>query len=754
VQPFNIQCTTCRRVLRVASPEAIGQIHSCPKCGSMVMIEAPPGWVPDAAATPVPASPADVAGQPPAAKTQPVQTAGSPIEKPQAKPPASAQPQQSVASAAATPQPKQPVKTPPAKAPAAAAQQPTPVTVKQEPVAKQPEPPVRSTAATTSEPTAPSPSEKLSPWKDPPADVVPDVVTMGADIPSPPLTSTTFAAQSVFQPAPEPQEAAAHHWPKWFWPGVGGALAVGLLILTLRLLLRSGSSDEASPPANVTVSNPTVESSTETTTAENSAPSAANSAAKDEPAPAATENSAPEVQPTPPTAAPGAVAADEKPHDQTAAANSATPQAMGEQGPASAVAQPNPSETASSSTPPPQPAPTASDSSTAAPVPEAAAPAAEQQPAARTLKRVPSRNVNVNARLADNVAGVQVDGQPLADFLEMVSSLSTIPITLDADAVKALGQSAMSPVKVRLNDATVAEVLQTALEPLHVGYQVRDGQLIVGYPPQEKKREVKYSVTDLVPDDKAAMLDRAALVRRMVEPKSWDQAGGKGTLMVGKGILTANQTEAAHAAILTFCEKLRVARGLPLRSKYDRSRFVLDSHRDQARQLLDKSVSANFSTPTSLADVARWLRQSTGAAILIDSAALAGEGTSAESECSVVAAGVPLAKLFDDLTTSADLTWRAVDDRTIEITTDAETARMDVEFYPVRDLASDAAAAEKLITQLQARIEPSLWDDRPERIAKSGAMQYDAPSGTLIVRAPQRVQAEIEAELSTHQAAK
>ena len=44
MQPFSIQCTTCRRSLRVVNPEAIGQILSCPKCGSMVLVHAPAGW--------------------------------------------------------------------------------------------------------------------------------------------------------------------------------------------------------------------------------------------------------------------------------------------------------------------------------------------------------------------------------------------------------------------------------------------------------------------------------------------------------------------------------------------------------------------------------------------------------------------------------------------------------------------------------------------------------------------------------------
>ncbi len=40
---FSISCETCGTRLKVRSLKAVGQIHNCPKCGSMVLIQAPPG---------------------------------------------------------------------------------------------------------------------------------------------------------------------------------------------------------------------------------------------------------------------------------------------------------------------------------------------------------------------------------------------------------------------------------------------------------------------------------------------------------------------------------------------------------------------------------------------------------------------------------------------------------------------------------------------------------------------------------------
>ena len=65
---FSIACTTCQTQLRVRDRSAIGQILTCPKCGSMVLVE-PPAETPDLAIgssrtgpPPLPKAPAASAG--------------------------------------------------------------------------------------------------------------------------------------------------------------------------------------------------------------------------------------------------------------------------------------------------------------------------------------------------------------------------------------------------------------------------------------------------------------------------------------------------------------------------------------------------------------------------------------------------------------------------------------------------------------------------------------------------------------------
>ncbi len=57
---FSICCATCAARLTVRSLSAIGQVLACPRCGSMVLVEAPEGWSPpNVANEPAPRRPRD-----------------------------------------------------------------------------------------------------------------------------------------------------------------------------------------------------------------------------------------------------------------------------------------------------------------------------------------------------------------------------------------------------------------------------------------------------------------------------------------------------------------------------------------------------------------------------------------------------------------------------------------------------------------------------------------------------------------------
>jgi hypothetical protein len=709
VQPFSIQCTTCRRSLRVVNPDAVGQILSCPKCGSMVMVHAPQGWdlqaAIESASTPSDGN-VDTAGT---SKSSSRAAWSYPPTTPPAKPDVAITPVNDleVSSAAALAMLAQP------RQPAAAAVEKIPVVES---------PPV---------------SEKKSPWKNPPSAAATNAtptnqtaapkaagVASSATSTAPQIAPADVAARSTNPPL------ANDAWPKWFLPAVAGTLVASVLIFAVRVALHWGDrKPTAEVAANQTVGQPATESPPPGNTPAVETPAAELSNAK---APAENEIAGKS----------GAAAQSDLPmqHDPHVAQYAPAPEQ-----PTAPTARPE------EKSPPPNPMP-AIDLSAVVKTPAKTEPATVDAPAAnlRTLQRVQPRIVNVNARLSDAVSGFESRNLPLVDFLALVSRLSTIPITIDPDALAALGQSPNVPVPLHLEKTNVADLLDAALEPLRLGYQVRDGQLIVGAPQAAKLRQVKYAVPDLIGDDPQALEQLAGVVQRMVEPASWQSSGGRATMNAKGGALVVEQSERAHGEILIFCEKLRIARGLPQKSHFDPARFALATRNDRAQAILQRPITANFYTPAPLSAVVKWLGRSTGATLLVDHAALARQEMTADSECSIVAVNKPLSAMLDELLQPLDLTWRAIDDRTVVITTPLDTAdQMEVEFYPVRDLAPDAAG-HGFIAEVASKVDPQLWGN----MAEQGAMYFDAPGRTLVVRAPQRVQWQVETLLTTRRSQK
>ena len=103
-------------------------------------------------------------------------------------------------------------------------------------------------------------------------------------------------------------------------------------------------------------------------------------------------------------------------------------------------------------------------------------------------------------------------------------------------------------------------------------------------------------------------------------------------------MIVVEQTDVVQNAVLTFFEKLRTARGKPLRSQLDPQRFTLDTHTDRAREQLERPVTASYVEPTPLVEIVQYLEEVGQTTIVVDWPALA-KNTEQFSGLPVVLAG-------------------------------------------------------------------------------------------------------------------
>ncbi len=596
-----------------------------------------------------------------------------------------------------------------------------------------------------------------------------------------PLAPTAPPPETARVAAPE-MEAAASGISPLVWLAIGGA-AVFVVTGATYVLWPSGSqpADKPTPvvaaPEHPTPSTPTVAESNTGAKPEPAAPVESTSkkseppiinqpeqqaeAAKDTSPIATTKLEAAHAESRPPAATPPV-----PPPTAVAAATPPTTIDRPDEAPKTAHANPSthvlkfdpldfdPEHLSLSSTP------TATTTSTSS-IPAAAsseAPAAEAQsqkaPEASDLLPPPAPNQNQNVRrgpaaaddsqpldtaqhLAMKVKTLEFTDMPLGRFIDTISQISGAAITLDPIALELNGQSPRTPVSLKVEDTTLDKALQDTLAAQRLELSEADSHVTVGLAGADDRHAADFDVKDLVSDGNAAPI--AKLIEQFVAPHSWKTNGGKGAIEVQGGSLHIDQTLAVRREVLIFCERLRLARSRPLRSKYPADLLTVASPSKLLAPLLAKPTTFTFLPWTRLADVFAQWQQLSRVTILVDWSALSDVNLRPSSPIACSTIGKSWTEAFESVLEPLGLTWWAVDGQTIQITSFDALDRIErVEFYAVpQKMRSEVASDDVLIEALQKQIEA-----RPNKRGRSSdvRLQIDEPSNHLIVRATPDVQ--------------
>ncbi|MCH8923116.1 MAG: hypothetical protein IIA67_08220 [Planctomycetes bacterium] len=346
----------------------------------------------------------------------------------------------------------------------------------------------------------------------------------------------------------------------------------------------------------------------------------------------------------------------------------------------------------------------------------------------------PANPIDVEARLADKVPQISLSRIGLSEFVDFLSDMSTVPITLDLDALAELRVGLDTPLSVTASDSTVGKVLRKALAPRNLDFVLRDGHVVVTHAAVNRKpRTVSHHIGDLAPDA-ASREALAELVKKMIEPQSWGGEKPIGTVEIGADRLTVTHSFSTHYKILRLLERLRIARRMQPRNKYyDASVFDLKTPVNRASRRLAEPLPANFHQ-TPLGEIIAHVNGISELRVVVDWHGLGQEGVWPDTPATLRAQQTLAA--LGEMLTKLGLALRVVDERTVQITSmSALQRRYDVQLHQIGDLVNQADPA-PLIENIEKTVFPQSW----QTAGGSGAMHYDAKSGYLIVRHNQGVQ--------------
>ncbi|HEX3871004.1 MAG TPA: DUF1559 domain-containing protein, partial [Pirellulales bacterium] len=384
------------------------------------------------------------------------------------------------------------------------------------------------------------------------------------------------------------------------------------------------------------------------------------------------------------------------------------------------------------------------------PAPAEVAPAPMPPAAAVVVAPAEPPRTDVADRLADPVPAVDFKLVPLGEFIEFVSQMSTLPITIDLDALVEAGVHPDDKISVTLAASTVGKMLENVLATCGLVYVVQDGQVVVTHPRRKAQTSetVRYEVDDLLGHDPQELVK---LVTQFVEPGTWAALGGHGTAKLDGTSLVVRQSALVQSQVETLLEKLRTSRGLPLRSTAPAGRFTLTTRSARARAKLATPVTVNFRDATALGRVIDYLQSAAQVQLPIDGMALVAVGRTAQSPATLLAAETPLSTALDQMLAPLGLAWRAIDEHAIQITSGQVVSdHCELEFYRASDLLKGATASESLVEHVQTSVAPNSWLDA----GGAGAIRFDAASKCLLVWQSQPIQRQVEAWLEAQRSKK
>ncbi|MFK7770322.1 MAG: hypothetical protein AB8B55_24135 [Mariniblastus sp.] len=345
-------------------------------------------------------------------------------------------------------------------------------------------------------------------------------------------------------------------------------------------------------------------------------------------------------------------------------------------------------------------------------------------------------NLNLEEQLQLPLGGVQFKNIPLANALRTISRVTGIPITLDVRSI-ANGGGSPNPMLTGelIKDKTVGEVIDELLGTLtKIENQVL---LRITSPQSGELVETKIAFPQVPGIDEAGKARFLSSVQSFVEPESWNQEDNPGMIRIEGDQIVANCTEQVKHQLERYIAKVQAAVDLLKNPDDNQARMTLESKWKSAQPTLAKNPQLVHGIRLDIDSFLNKLHKNTGATITVDWASVLAKGWTPQMRLPGNVSEPTLEELLMELTQSLGLSVIAVDEQTFFLTTYENEAKLeDLEIYSVAKIVDVKMKEPLLMRQLQKIVG-----------SQPGQFVYDEKTKSIIAIAPQSVQRQVEAVL-------
>lgn len=285
-------------------------------------------------------------------------------------------------------------------------------------------------------------------------------------------------------------------------------------------------------------------------------------------------------------------------------------------------------------------------------------------------------------RLGARIPSIRWSNTPLHRVVSELSQLSGVTIQIDPDTLRMAPARANYPISLSQQDATVESIVAQLAKSLQLEVVVVGDLLYLTKGGADATREVSYPVDDLVTGEAATQ----GLVR-LIEQFALE-APGAAEIQAAGGQVVIRQPARHQYDVLLFLERLRKSRGLAPRMRYPAELVSAEPRLLALEDKLARSTTFAIVEWTPLTDVVDFWQHSSGVAILLDWRELATIDRRPSSTLMASADQLPWGQALDSCLLPLEMAWIPIDGEAIQLTSrEAAHEHRWVEFYPAADLA-------------------------------------------------------------------
>lgn len=357
----------------------------------------------------------------------------------------------------------------------------------------------------------------------------------------------------------------------------------------------------------------------------------------------------------------------------------------------------------------------------------------------------PKLDSAISGQLKVEIDGIQLEEMELSQLLDFLSLMTTLPITVDPHSYFRDQLSGTTLDAWEAENLTVQQLLARVATMLELEVHTVDRCVVLGGAREPLVRS--YDVTDLL-EGETDTADKFSLgVQLIVARSTWEMYGGAGKITTRENFLDVEQTLAVHFEIARFIERLRLAREKPVKGLVDNAFATLEPRIRPALPRLATPVTVQVARPTPLPRILRQLSDPAGVEVLIDWPELLRYGWNHQTKGTFRCEDELFGKALSRLLAPLDLSYIIVNESTVVVTSVEQAENhIDVELYSVAGLEP-----ENLRQRLFDQVRPILGD-RLIDPTSGFTLIFDDVSFTVMIAAPQRHQAEIAQTLARMEA--